>query len=82
MLKRIDHAKLGDENCPRVRESSRSVEILLYQYRGCGVFISRDKFIRIGLFRNVNRPFVASESRVASRSSVAAIETFKTYEKA
>ena len=30
---------------------------------GVGVFIPRDKLIRIGLFRNINRPFVASESR-------------------
>ena len=45
------------------RESRRSVEIFLDQYRGVGVFIPRDKFIRIGLFRSVNRPFVASESR-------------------
>ena len=43
-------------------ESSRSGEIFLDQYRGVGVFISRDKFIRIGLFRSVNRPSVASES--------------------
>ena len=43
-------------------ESSRSGEIFLDQYRGVGVFIPRDKFIRIGLFRSVNRPSVASES--------------------
>ena len=43
-------------------ESSRSGEIFLDQYRGVGVFIPRDKLIRIGLFRSVNRPFVASES--------------------
>ena len=81
----MDHAKLGDENVPRIRESSRSVDrayIFLDQYMGCGVFIPRDKFIRIGLFRNVNRPFVASESRVASHSYVAAIEISKTSEKA
>ena len=29
---------------------------------GVGVFIPRDKLIRIGLFRSVNRPSVASES--------------------
>ena len=45
------------------RESRRSVEIFVDQYRGVGVFIPRDKFIRIGLFRSINRPFVASESR-------------------
>ena len=45
------------------RESRRSVEICLDQYRGVGVFIPRDKFIRICLFRSVNRSFVASESR-------------------
>ena len=43
-------------------ESSRSGEIFLDQYRGVGVFIPRDKFIGIGLFRSVNRPSVASES--------------------
>ena len=43
-------------------ESSRSGEIFLDQYRGVGVFIPRDKFIRIGLFRSVNRPSVAKES--------------------
>ena len=44
-------------------ESSRSGEIFLDQYRGgVGVFIPRDKLIRIGLFRSVNRPSVASES--------------------
>ena len=45
------------------RESRRSGGIFLDQYRGVGVFIPRDKFTRIGLFRSVNRPFVASESR-------------------
>ena len=45
------------------RESRRSVEIFLDQYRGVGVFIPCDKFARIGLFRSVNRPFVESESR-------------------
>ena len=46
-------------------DSSRSGEICLDQYRGgggVGVFIPCDKFIRIGLFRSVNRPSVASES--------------------
>ena len=43
-------------------ESSRSGEIFLDLYRGVGVFIPRDKLIRIGLFRSVNRPSVASES--------------------
>ena len=43
-------------------ESSRSGEIFFDQYRGVGVFIPRDEFIRIGLFRSVNRPSVASES--------------------
>ena len=43
-------------------ESSRSGEIFLDQYGGVGVFIPRDKFIRIGPFRSVNRPSVASES--------------------
>ena len=38
------------------RESRRSVEIFLDQYRGVGVFIPRDKFIRIGLFRSESRP--------------------------
>ena len=65
-----------DENFQRIREisrilshqdrsceSSRSVEIFLDQYRGVGVFIPHDKFIRISLFRSVNRPFVVSESR-------------------
>ena len=67
---------IRDENFQRIREisrilshqdrsceSSRSVEIFLDQYRGVGVFIPHDKFIRIGLFRSVNRPFVVSESR-------------------
>ena len=67
---------LRDENFLRIRgiprilvhsgscESSRSVEIFLYQYRGgVGVFIPHDKLITIGLFRNVNRPFATSESR-------------------
>ena len=35
----------------------------IYSIGGVGVFIPRDKFIRISLFRNINRPFVASESR-------------------
>ena len=46
-------------------ESSRSGEIFLDQCRGgggVGGLYSRDKFIRIGLFRSVNRPSVASES--------------------
>ena len=45
------------------RESRRSVEIFLDQYRGVGVFIPRDKCIRIGLFCSVNRPFVASRDQ-------------------
>ena len=71
-----DTVKCRDENFQRIREisrilshqdrsceSSRSVEIFLDQYRGVGVFIPHDKFIRIALFRSVNRPFVVSESR-------------------
>ena len=67
---------IRDENFQRIREisrilshqdrsceSSRSVEISFDQYRGVWVFIPHDKFIRIGLFRSVNRPFVVSESR-------------------
>ena len=45
-------------------ESSRSGEIFLDQYRGGGVFIPRDKFIRIGLFRSV----VCSERVVTNAS--------------
>ena len=65
------------------RESRRSVEIFLDQYRGVGVFIPRDKFIRIGLFRSVNRPFCSKRVATnASHSSVAAIVSSKTSAKA
>ena len=61
VLKKIDHAKLGmiifrgSVNRPDpLRNFQTSIG-------GVGVFIPRDKFIRIVLFRNVNKRFVASE---------------------
>ena len=64
-------------------ESRRSVEIFLDQYRGVGVFIPRDKFTRIGLFRSINGMFCSKRVATnASHSSVAAIVTSKTSEEA
>ena len=63
-------------------ESSRSGEIFLDQYRGGGVFIPRDKLIRIGLFRSVNRPTVCSERVVTNASHSLKLQHIRLWFKA